>query len=43
VRAIYEKTGSNPVSGTPGDAAALIKQEMESNGGLVRELGIVLE
>jgi tripartite-type tricarboxylate transporter receptor subunit TctC len=43
VRAIYEKTGSNPVSGTPDDAAALIKQEMEVNGGLVRELGIVLE
>lgn len=43
VRAIYEKTGSNPDSGTPADAAALIKRELEISGGLVRELGIVLE
>lgn len=43
VRATYEATGSKPVSGSPQDAAALIKREMDVNGGLVRELGIVLE
>ena len=43
VRATYEATGSKPVSGSPQDAAALIKREMEINGGLVKELGIVLE
>lgn len=43
VRAIYEKTGSSPISGSPEDAAALIKREMEINGGLIRELGVVLE
>ena len=43
VRAIYEKTGSNPVSGNPAETAALIKRELEIGGGLVKELGIVLE
>ena len=43
VRATYATTGSNPVLGSPEDLAALIKLEMEINGGLVKELGIVLE
>ncbi|HKQ24649.1 MAG TPA: tripartite tricarboxylate transporter substrate binding protein [Burkholderiales bacterium] len=43
VRATYESTGSNPVLGSPEDLGALIKREVEINGGLVKELGMVLE
>jgi tripartite-type tricarboxylate transporter receptor subunit TctC len=40
---IYETTGSNPVHGSPEDAAALIRREIEVNGGVIKDLGIVLE
>ena len=43
VRATYESTGADPVSGTPEEAAALIKKELDVNGGIVREFGLTLD
>jgi tripartite-type tricarboxylate transporter receptor subunit TctC len=43
VRAIYESSGGEPVSGSPQEVAALIKRETEINVALVRDLGISLE
>ncbi len=43
VRATYESTGADPVSGTPEEAAALIKKELDLNGGIVREFGLTLD
>jgi tripartite-type tricarboxylate transporter receptor subunit TctC len=43
VRATYESSGAEPVSGSPQEVAALIKREAEIDGALVRDLGISLE
>lgn len=43
VRATYESTGADPVSGSPEEAAALIKRELDVNGGIVREFGLTLD
>jgi tripartite-type tricarboxylate transporter receptor subunit TctC len=43
VLAMYEAVGSEPVSGSPEDAAALIKREIDLTGSLVKELGISMD
>ncbi len=43
VRASYESTGAEPVSGSPEQVAELIKRELSTNGVLVKELAISLE
>lgn len=43
VRATYQSSGADPVSGTPEETAALIKKELEINGGIVSEFGLTLE
>lgn len=43
VRAGYESAGAEMVFGTPQEVAAMIKLEIETNGALVKDLGISLE
>jgi tripartite-type tricarboxylate transporter receptor subunit TctC len=43
VRASYQSTGAEPVFGSPQQVADLIKRELNTNGALVKELGISLE
>ena len=43
VRATYESSGAEPVSGSPQEVAELIKRETEIGGRLLRDLGISLE
>jgi len=43
VRASYESSGAERVFGSPQEVAALIKLETETNGALVKDLGITLE
>lgn len=43
VRATYQSSGADPLSGTPEETAALIKRELDVNGGIVREFGLTLD
>ncbi len=43
VRATYLSSGADPLSGTPEETAALIKRELDVNGGIVREFGLTLD
>jgi tripartite-type tricarboxylate transporter receptor subunit TctC len=43
VQATYVSSGADPLSGSPGDAAAVIRREVEVNGAIVRELGLSLD
>jgi tripartite-type tricarboxylate transporter receptor subunit TctC len=43
VRAFYEASGADPVFGSPAETAALIKREIDSNGALIRRLGVTPE
>ncbi len=43
VRATYESSGADPVSGSPEQAAALLKTELEVNGAIVGEFGLTLD
>jgi tripartite-type tricarboxylate transporter receptor subunit TctC len=43
VRASYAASGADPLSGTPEETAALIRRELEVNGGIVREFGLSLD
>jgi tripartite-type tricarboxylate transporter receptor subunit TctC len=43
VRTTYLNSGADPISGSPEDAAAVIRREFEVNGAIVRELGLRLD
>lgn len=43
VRTTYLNSGADPISGSPEDAAAVIRREMEMSGTIVRELGLKFE
>jgi tripartite-type tricarboxylate transporter receptor subunit TctC len=43
VRAFYEASGADPVFGSPAETAALIRREIDSNGALIRRLGVTPE
>lgn len=43
VRATYQSSGAEPLSGSPEETAALIKRELDVNGGIVREFGLTLD